>query len=628
MNTVRPLFLALSALLSLALVALPAQAETLGMENRMAESPSPYLRLHQDDPVLWQAWEDATLELARESDRLMFVSVGYFSCHWCHVMQRESFKNEGIAARINAGFVPVKVDRELDAALDARLMNFVQVTRGFGGWPLNVVLTPDGYPLVGIVYMPPDEFDGFMERVHAHWMSDKDNLREITRQAALELAQLERARQAPVQGINVDELLDRFINASRGLADKMSGGFGNQSKFPQAAQLLALLEARQLRDEPWLDEFLTVTLDTMASQGLRDHLGGGFYRYTEDPGWQVPHFEKMLYDNALLAEVYLRAAEVFGREDYRRVALDTVHFMIDGMATGRGDYVASLSAVDDQDVEGGYYLWSPEEVRGIIGYEAWQVVQPAWGFDTTPILEHGHLPIVARSATQVAELLGMEQDRVEALLEQARSQLMEARASRVLPVDDKVVVAWNGLTLSALAAAAPHDRRAAEAGAALHARMISAMWRDGGLPRALDAAGAPVGEGELEDYAFVARGLADWAAFTGDEKVWSQASLVAERAWQLFHNDDGWRPSRQPVLPGAPRLVHLEDTPLPSTSASLKRTTARILDQVEHQGLSERSSRAPSSLTRNLVETPFVHASQILYLHGLEGVDSSPSGAN
>jgi uncharacterized protein len=611
----RPLWFTLCLLLITAAPGPAVADQTLGMENRMGESPSPYLRLHRDDPVLWQAWEDATLELARESDRLLFVSVGYFSCHWCHVMQRESFKDEAIAARINAGFVPVKVDRELDAALDARLMNFVQVTRGYGGWPLNVILTPEGHPLVGIVYMPPEDFDGFMERVHAHWSSDADNLREITRQAALELARLEQSRQVPIEGANLDEVLDRLINTSRGLADKMSGGFGNQSKFPQAAQLLALLQARTARDEPWLDEFLTATLDAMASQGLRDHLGGGFYRYTEDPGWQVPHFEKMLYDNALLTQVYLRGAEAFGRDDYRQVALDTVRFMLDRMATGRGDFVASLSAVDDQDVEGGYYLWSPEEVRIHVGEDAWTVVEPAWGFDTTPILEHGHLPVQARTVAQLAQLLDMDDARVAALLEHARERLLAARASRVLPVDDKVVVAWNGLTLSALAEAAPHDERIARAGAALHARIMQGMWRDGDLPRALDAAGGPVGEGELEDYAFVARGLADWAAFSGEASVWDQAARVAERGWALFHSESGWRPSRQPVLPGSPRLIHLEDTPLPSTSASLQAVTARILVRTDHEGLRQRAEAAEQRLTRNLVETPFVHATQILYLH-------------
>jgi uncharacterized protein len=607
---------ALAMLLMLvALAPAPLLSADLGMRNVMGGSPSPYLRLHEDDPVLWQAWEDATLELAKESDRLMLVSVGYFSCHWCHVMQRESFKNEEIAARINTGFVPVKVDRELDAALDGRLMNFIHVTRGFGGWPLNVILTPEGYPLVATVYMPPEEFDNFLARVHEHWRQERGPLRVVTREAARELAEMERARQAPLDGADMGEVLDRMLNAHRSLADKMSGGFGNQSKFPQAAQVRVLLEATGLRDEPWLQEFLSVTLDAMATQGLRDHLGGGFYRYTEDPGWQVPHFEKMLYDNALLAELYLRAADVLGREDYRAVGLDTVAFMLEGMATGRGDFVASLSAVDDQDVEGGYYLWSREQVRELVGEEAWAVVDPAWGFDTTPILEHGHLPVQARTPARVAESLGLDEQRVVELLERARGTLLEARASRVLPVDDKVVVGWNGLTLSALAAAAPHDPQAARAAAALHARIMEAMWREGALPRALDASGAPVGEGELEDYAFVARGLVDWATYTGDDAVWQQAAQIAHRAWDLFHNEEGWRPTRVPVLPGVPRLVHLEDTPLPSASATLKAVTARILAHMDHEDLRHRAGQAERRITRNLLESPFVHASQILHLY-------------
>ncbi|OOG25920.1 hypothetical protein B1C78_05570 [Thioalkalivibrio denitrificans] len=590
-------------------------ADDLGMVNNMGDSPSPYLRLHDDDPVLWQAWEDATLELARESNRLLLVSVGYFSCHWCHVMQRESFKNEEIAARINTHFVPVKVDRELDAALDGRLMNFIHVTRGFGGWPLNVILTPDGYPLVATVYMTPDDFDGFLERVHGHWQEEGDQLRVVTREAARELAELERTRQAPVPDAGLDEMLDRMLNAKRGMADKMSGGFGNQSKFPQAAQLRVLVESMRLRDEPWVREFLTVTLDEMMHRGLRDHLGGGFYRYTEDPEWQVPHFEKMLYDNALLAELYLLAAEALDRDDYRAVGLETVEFMLERMATGRGDFVSSLSAVDDQDVEGGYYLWDKDEVRERVGEEAWAVVEPAWGFDTTPILEHGYLPVQARQPGDVANMLGLETAQVKALLEEARTRLLEARASRVLPVDDKVVVAWNGLTLSALARAAPHDETAARAGAALHERVMAAMWRDGELPRALDAEGVPVGEGELEDYTFVARGLADWASYTNDRDVWEQAAEVALAAWTYFHNEDGWRPTRVPVLPGSPRLVHLEDTPLPSTSATMHEITARILRHTENRELAERAERAERRVTRNLLESPFVHASQILYLH-------------
>ncbi|MBT9613247.1 MAG: thioredoxin domain-containing protein, partial [Burkholderiales bacterium] len=287
----------LAALLVL-LIAFPVQA----LDNQLKQHPSPYLALHGTDPTAWQEWNAQTIERARRENKLLFVSIGYFSCHWCHVMQRESYKNPEIAKLLNERFIPVKVDREINGALDAELQTFAEATRKQAGWPLNVFITPEGYPLFALLYAPPQEFLQTISRLDTRWQQESDKLKQVAQSAAQEMPapQEAQAQFAPQIG---QLYRQRLVEEALVQADPFRGGFGTANKFPHAPQLAALLEAQRQTPHTKLAEFLRITFDQMAGLGLYDHVGGGFFRYTTDPDWHIPHFEKMLYDNAQLASL-------------------------------------------------------------------------------------------------------------------------------------------------------------------------------------------------------------------------------------------------------------------------------------------------------------------------------------
>ena len=348
-------------LLSLALFLFFPPPSYAALENQLKHHPAPYLAMHGDDPVHWQQWNAQTLERARRENKPLFVSVGFFSCYWCHVMQRESFRDNEVARMLNDLFIPVIVDRELDPALDAQLLQFVERFRGAAGWPLNVFISPQGYPILGGVYFPRQEFVAVLARLAQSWKDEPGRLSALAEQAALEPSQSPSAA-APTGAAASTALNHQALE----LADHLSGGFGEQNKFPMSAQLLALLASYEAQPDSRLGEHLQLTLDRMSALGLRDHLSGGFFRYTTDPAWRTPHFEKMLYDNALLATVYLRAARIFQRPDYERIARETLDFMLTHLRDPQGGFYSSLSAVDELGVEGAYYLWNEPTLQTVL----------------------------------------------------------------------------------------------------------------------------------------------------------------------------------------------------------------------------------------------------------------------
>jgi len=272
--------------------------------NTLKGNSSPYLAMHGNDPVKWQQWNSDTVARARKENKLLFVSIGYFACHWCHVMQKESYQATDIAKVLNSEFIPVKVDRELNPALDARMIEFVNRTRGYSGWPLNVFITPEGYPLFGLVYLPHDDFKALVEKLATYWQQDSAGLIADAKLAASELAPADIDFTKTNLTDRVDLAGEQFVKRTLIEADQFMGGFGEQSKFPSVPRLDALLRQYKKNPDEKLGKFLKTTLNSMQKYGLNDSLGGGFFRYTVDPQWRVPHFEKMLYDNALLASLY------------------------------------------------------------------------------------------------------------------------------------------------------------------------------------------------------------------------------------------------------------------------------------------------------------------------------------
>lgn len=598
-------------MLSIALLILvPFSPSSLA--NRIADNPSPYLAMHGADPVDWHPWGKEAVELARDQDKLLFVSIGYFSCHWCHVMQRESYQNDAIAKRLNDNFVAVKVDRELRPALDAHLIDFVQKTRGRAGWPLNVFLTPEGYPLVGVTYLPPEIFRDMIVKLGQRWNDEKIELKSVAKDAARLLYEQRAAtRLTSTATGGVAAHRATLIRQAEAMGDALQGGFGDTSKFPSVPQLRALLTMHRENPDPDMEKFLRLTIEQMATQGLRDQLAGGFFRYTVDPAWKVPHFEKMLYGNALLADLYIEAAATLGEPRLNDVARDTLDFMLRELREGPA-FIASLSAVDDKSIEGGYYLWDDSTLDQHLSEQEQTVTRLAWGMQSPPQLEHGYLPLQAVAPDAVAEQLGIPVETVRSSLASARSKLLKVRESRKVPRDTKRLAAWNGLALSALAHAARLDDggRYREAAGALKSYLANELWNGQVLQRAKDANGE-FGSAGLEDYAYVAKGLADWAALSGAAEDYQTAKAVLIVAWERFAAEDGWRLSEDILIPYERSDAVIVDGPMPSPSATVIAATLAVGERLGDQPLIDRAKRALGQLSEAVTATPYLYATHI-----------------
>jgi len=563
------------------------------LRNRLANHPSSYLALHGSDPVAWQEWNAETVARAKRENRLLFVSVGYFACHWCHVMQRESYKNRDIAALLNYGFIPVKVDRELNTGLDDALQTFSERLLRIAGWPLNAFVTPEGYPVYVILYAPPEEFHGVLEKLSDRWRVDRAGIEKLARQAVTE--------PAPPQTQKLDrntvlQWQDKFLKQARAERDEFRGGFGQVSKFPMSPQLALLLDQAAKAPDVELAAFLKLTLDQMSAKGLRDHVGGGFFRYTIDPGWETPHFEKMLYDNAQLAEIYFRAADIFKSSRYRETAFGTLDFMIDVLKDRDGGYYTSTSAVDRQGREGTHYLWERDALSKLLSAEEYALARRVWRLDVAQPFEFGYLPAewVAPSQAERAALAG------------ALKKMKKARAGRSLPKDDKRNAGLNGLALSALSAGMKQESKYAKHAADL-ARFISTrLVRDDGLFKAV-ARGKRIEGAELEDYAYVVTGLLDYAEAARNPSGRALASRLAHRAWKQFFSDKGWRREARPLLMTIKPESVLADGATPSPSAMLIAASLRLGDV----GLKTRALQALSWQSVAMTRDAFAFATQI-----------------
>jgi len=585
------------------------------LANALRKHDSPYLAMHGDDPVAWHTWSAEVLARAKKENKLLFVSIGYFACHWCHVMQRETYRDPQVAKLLNEHFISVKVDRELNPALDARLIAFVQRTRGVAGWPLNVFLTPEGHPLVGLTYAPKERFLTLLADLQQQWRQAPLYLAQTAAKAAATMSG-EHARPDPALKAGDGQRYETvLVQQALQLGDEMAGGFGEQSKFPMVPQLDALLSVYAHNAMPSLKNFLTLTLDSMATQGMRDHLSGGFFRYTSDPGWQTPHFEKMLYDNALLAGLYLRAATIFKRVDYADIARDTLDFMLDNMRGSQGALVASFSAVDADDVEGGYYLWESETLLDILTRDEYRLMKTLWGLEGYADFSAGYLPRVQMSLDAAASQLQINKGLAQKHYSSAREKLLRVRARRHLPVDDKRLAAWNGLALTALAEAArlPSGKKYRDAAKGVRDYLLNTLWDGQRLLRAKGKRGE-LGQAGLEDYAFAAQGLLAWAELTNHDDDFQLVARWVNDAWQRFYSDTGWLLSDQTLLPSGFGVAILDESPLPSPSSTLLRVSLHVAQRNGDKMLLARAKQALVAGHTQLQQAAFDYPSQVTLL--------------
>lgn len=565
--------------------------------NRLDEEASPYLRQHADNPVHWQPWDDAAFAAARERDVPVFVSIGYSACHWCHVMEEESFQDEAVAEILNEEFVPIKVDREERPDVDSVYMSVCQLVSGGGGWPLSAWCTPEGKPFYVGTYFPPEPrrnqpgFKQLCENVAASW-NDPEQRAEMENRAeqwtAAAKDELESVPDDPGDSPGTDALGEAATAALRSY-DEEYGGFGADGpKFPQPSRVETLLRSAAAGGGDAALGAATGTLDAMASGGLYDHVGGGIHRYCTDRAWTVPHFEKMLYDNADLARVYLDAHRLTGDPSYARVTQETFAFVEREMRHDEGGFFSTLDARSlppesrrahpgkepdetPEPVEGAFYVWTPEEVHAVLDEPAASLVCDRYGIEPGGNFERGTtVPTVSTSVADLAAAHGLGEGEVRERLMEARAALFDAREERPRPArDEKVLAGWNGRMISALAAGATVlDGPVADLGADALAFVRGHLWdaEAGRLDRRwLD--GDVAGPGYLEDYAFLARGAFDHYGATGDVDALAFALDLADEIVARFYDADAgtlyFTPSDGEELLARPQ--ELADGPTPSS---------------------------------------------------------------
>jgi len=596
--------------------------------NRLSAAASPYLRQHADNPVAWQPWDDQALASARDRDVPIFLSIGYAACHWCHVMAEESFDDEAVAAVLNEDYVPIKVDREERPDVDSVYMTACQLVRGGGGWPLSVWLTPDREPFHVATYLPRTPRRGqpgfldVLEDIAEAW-ADPERRADLEQRAG-QLADavagdLERVPDSPAAP--GETLLADTVRAAVHSADRANGGFGDAPKFPHPRRIRLLLRAAHRSGDTEPTDVATAALDAMADGGLYDHLGGGFHRYCTDADWTVPHYEKMLYDNAELPLAYLDGYRVTGDERYAAVVRDTLSFVDRELGADDGAFFSTLAARAG-DVEGAYYTWTPGEVADVI--QAADVSHPdvvtslacdRWGITESGNTEDGRSVLtIAASVEALADDNELSSSTVERHLSAAETALERAREDRDRPPrDEKILAGWNGLAITAFAEAGltldtEYTDRAAEALTAVR----DAHWTGDHLYRRSHHGDVGI-HGYLEDYAFLAQAAIATYEATDDHHhlgfALDLADAIVDRFWDpdtqtLYFTEDG----TDDLLA---RPQELTDHSTPSSAGIATQVLTTLATVAPDAGYDEVATAVLETHGSTLADSPLQHVSLV-----------------
>ncbi len=553
------------SILFVGFVSLLCQTDVSKQANRLSKESSPYLLQHAHNPVDWYPWGDEALKKAKDEDKMIFLSVGYAACHWCHVMERESFEDKEIASFLNENFICIKVDREERPDIDQIYMTAVQLMSGRGGWPMTVLMTSEAKPLFGGSYFPARDGDrgslpGFLpilRKATQLWTNERTELKTQAERIAQVLKETMASSDSipPNSEIDINSceqlLLETQLKFAAGF-DETFGGFGfvesnpNRPKFPEPSNLMFLLErskrpslSQEVRDEA--NRMLTKTLDSMISGGIYDHIGGGFHRYSTDRFWRIPHFEKMLYDNGQLTQLYAIAFQATGRVEYRTIVEGTCDFVIRELSAPGGAFYASLDA-DSEGEEGRFYRWEKDELQRIgPGISGFNLFSNTYGFESAPNFEGKYFaPQPGKTLTQLAV---ESKQTIESLLDslkEARTGLFAIRSKRTRPpTDAKVLTSWNGLMIAGLADAGrilqreDYVQSASRAANFVHKELKT---KEGRLLRS-HALNESKLQGYLDDYAFLVHGLLRLHQVTKDERWLEQATELIQTQFRFFKNE-------------------------------------------------------------------------------------------
>jgi len=570
--------------------------------NHLAGQTSPYLLQHQWNPVAWHPWGPEALAVAKAENKPIFLSIGYAACHWCHVMERESFEDDAMAALLNASFVSIKVDREERPDLDEIYMTAVQSMTGQGGWPLNVFLTPEGKPFYGGTYFPPEDrygrpgFPTLLAAIEDAWTTRRDEIEVSASEITSRLTAATAGPPAPAGGEPVGgKQTARAAADLKSRFDAAWGGFGPAPKFPPHAGLALLLREHSRSGDPAILAMVQTTLDRMAEGGMYDQIGGGFSRYSTDERWLVPHFEKMLYDQALLVPVYVDAWRVTGKPIYRRVVLETLDFVRRELTSPEGGLHASLDA-DSEGHEGIFYVFTPDELKAILGPDDGAFFGKTYGIQSPGNFEGKSIP----------NLLGgsLADEAIVARLAPMKAKLLTARGKRVRPAtDDKVLTAWNGLMISAFARAYDAFGREDDLKSARRAAdFVLAHLAKGDRLLVSFRGGKAHLNAYLDDYAFLARGLVDLYESGFDRRDLDRAAALTRTMLGRFGDGHGGfhftSDDHETILA---RTRSTYDDAIPAGSAIAAETLLRLALHLDDASF-RKAGEATLSALRPLVE--------------------------
>ena len=511
--------------------------------NRLINETSPYLLQHAHNPVDWYPWGEDALAKAKSENKPILLSIGYSACHWCHVMEHESFENEDIATLMNENFVNIKVDREERPDLDQIYMNAVQMMTHHGGWPMTVFLTPEGVPFYGGTYFPPEDrynMPGFPRVLISLAEAYRERPNDVAETAASVVKELERlsiARES--SDLLTPELLD---SAYRGIVknyDPVNGGFGGAPKFPPAMSLEFLLRTYHRTGQPQALEIVSHTCRKMAEGGIYDQLGGGFHRYSTDARWLVPHFEKMLYDNALLSRLYLHYYQLTREEWARGIAEGILDYVVREMTDPAGGFYSTQDA-DSEGEEGKFFVWTKGEIESILGEEDARLFSTYYNATENGNFEGKNIPNVTRSLDEVAAEVNVTRERLEEALKRSRAKLFEVRERRIKPGrDEKILTAWNGMMLASFAeAAAILDRQDYLEVARRNARFVLDNLRVNGLLLRTYKDGKTKLNAYLEDYAFLSDGLLTLYEVSGELDWFEETLAIVNKMIEEFWDEE------------------------------------------------------------------------------------------
>jgi len=601
-------------------------AETKSREpNRLISEKSPYLQQHAFNPVDWYPWGPEALRKAKNDNKPIFLSIGYSTCHWCHQMERESFEDEKVAALLNRNFIPVKVDREERPELDEFYMKAVQSLTGQGGWPLNVFLTPDLRPFYGGTYFPPEPkyglpgFTQLLEFVAKLWREKRE---EVISNGERVIDALKESYGREESGELSRGLLDSGYASIISMYDPEQGGFGTSPKFPLPTYLSFLLRYYVKSKKELALRSVIKTLRAMAAGGIHDHLGGGFHRYSTDRVWLLPHFEKMLYDNALLARAYLEAFQVEGDPALAATARGIFEWFFREMTDKNGGFYSAQDA-DTVEGEGVYYTWNPDEIRSVLGEERGKAFGEAYGVTRAGNFEKGRSILhISASPESLAEKSGTTQAELERSLEDSRRMLYQRRLQRRRPgIDDKVLTSWNGLAISSLSygyQVLGEDRylRAAERCARF---VLRTMYRGGRLLRRYRDGEAGI-DGTLEDYAFLVHGLLDLYESDFDPEFLKKAVETTNVMLSLFWDDSKggfFMQQKRDELPTAIKEGY--DGPTPSGNSVAALDLLRISEFSGDEKFKRAAEKTIRVFYRDLDSEPSSHTFMLMAMDFLLG---------